>query len=57
VELAIALVFGSPPHRAKIADATARCIEHGSSWTPTASIATLIERAALERIKCLRVLC
>jgi hypothetical protein len=55
VELAVAPVLGSPPQRANIVDATPRFIEQGGSWTPTASIAKLIERAALERIKCLRV--
>jgi hypothetical protein len=52
VERAVAPVLGSPPHRANIVDAAPRFIEQGGSWTPTASIAKLIERAALERIKC-----
>ena len=55
IELALAPVLGPPPRPANIVDAASRFIDQGGSWTPTPPIASLIEQAALERIKCPRV--
>jgi hypothetical protein len=54
-ELALAPALGPPARHATIVAATPRFVDQGGRWVPSTDVVNLLKRAAMERMKCLRL--
>ena len=54
-ELALALPIAESSVAATVVDAASRFVAQGSRWAPSRTVAHLIDRAALGRVKCPRL--
>ena len=54
-ELALAPLMAQPGSAATVVDAASRFVAQGGRWTPSRTLARLIDEAALGQVKCTRL--
>ena len=54
-ELALAPALGPPARHATIVASAPRFVDQGGRWVPSNVVVNLLKRAAMERMKCLRL--